>query len=48
MFDENHEMITSHTTNLVPFWHISNGENVELKEKTGCLADVAQTVLKTM
>lgn len=48
MFDENKEMITSHTTNQVPFWYISNWKNIELKEKTGSLADVSPTILKVM
>ena len=39
------DMKTSHTLNLVPFWHISKWENIELKEKHGTLADVAPTIL---
>lgn len=48
MFDEKNEIVTSHTTNLVPFWYISNWENIELKEKHWTLADVSPTILKVM
>ncbi|MDP2091060.1 MAG: 2,3-bisphosphoglycerate-independent phosphoglycerate mutase [Candidatus Gracilibacteria bacterium] len=45
MFDEKGEMITSHTTNRVPFWYIHEGINTQLKEKIGTLADIAPTIL---
>ncbi len=38
---------TAHTTNVVPFWYIKNGEVVETK-KSWWLANVAPTVLEIM
>jgi 2,3-bisphosphoglycerate-independent phosphoglycerate mutase len=38
---------TAHTTNLVPFWYIKNGEVVETKN-IWWLANIASTVLKIM
>ncbi|MDD2870943.1 MAG: 2,3-bisphosphoglycerate-independent phosphoglycerate mutase [Candidatus Gracilibacteria bacterium] len=45
MFDDNGEMVTSHTTNRVPFWYIHDGINTHLKQKIGTLADIAPTIL---
>ncbi|NLM63295.1 MAG: 2,3-bisphosphoglycerate-independent phosphoglycerate mutase [Mollicutes bacterium] len=42
MIDENDNILTSHTTNKVPF--IITNKNYELK-KEGCLADIAPTIL---
>ena len=42
MIDENNNVLTSHTTNLVDF--IITDENITLKD--GKLADIAPTVLK--
>jgi len=38
---------TSHTTNLVPFWYIKNGEVVKTKSEGG-LSNVAPTILEIM
>jgi 2,3-bisphosphoglycerate-independent phosphoglycerate mutase len=45
MIDKNWEVVTSHTTNKVPFWYINNWKNIELKSKTWTLADIAPTIL---
>ena len=39
--------MTSHTTNLVPFWYIVDGQ-VKTSKDLGGLADIAPTVLKLM
>ena len=46
MWDENHNPVTSHTTNPVPLF-VMNAGNVELKQ-TGALCDIAPTVLDIM
>jgi len=45
MFDDKWEVVTSHTTNRVPFWYIKNWEIIELKEKIWTIADIAPTIL---
>ena len=44
MIDENNNIITSHTTNKVPF--IITNKSYELKE--GCLGDIAPTILEIL
>ena len=44
MWDENHETVTSHTTNLVPF--IITKKDIELND--GSLCDIAPTILDLM
>lgn len=45
MFDENWNIVTSHTTNQVPFWYIVNWEFNELSNKYWTLANIAPTIL---
>ena len=45
MFDEKWNIVTSHTTNQVPFWYIKSGKFCELKTKYWTLADIAPTIL---
>ena len=44
MLDENNNIITSHTTNLVPL--IITKENIKLKD--GILADIAPTIIELL
>ena len=44
MWDENHETVTSHTTNLVPF--IVTKKDIELID--GNLCDIAPTILNLL
>lgn len=44
---ENNSPKTAHTTNQVPFWHISNWE-IQKTQKTWWLSNIAPTILKTI
>jgi len=45
MFDEEWNIVTSHTTNKVPFWYIKEWEFNELGNKYWTLANIAPTIL---
>jgi len=45
MFDNKWNIVTSHTTNQVPFWYIKKWEFTELDKKHWTLADIAPTIL---
>ena len=48
MFDQNWEIVKSHTTNRVPLWHIQSWIVKELKEKYWTIADIAPTILNNL